>query len=320
MTSVNTRPAPYTVGYEQPQKSSPINYEDSAEAVQENADQANSAPPNRQMTPEQRGGFSSHRGIVNPNQAQGARAPDPLAELTEKNNALHAKLKALTEKFEPLIKQLYEKIVDLTSQLADSGEATNDISNPQVQGRGSDSQNVAPPETSPDQDAVSTWQSEDVQPPATAPTTPDAPVTQPRQPAGLDELTQATAAFSKTLDDVLEKFKTIIEGLTQAINNLMTRIDTMTPPQNQALSEPADGAESASPDIAQPETPASSLNERSAPMDAQTAPVNDDVEGLKWENARLEAQLEQMDSMFEETIAGLQRQVESLTQRVSQKR
>ncbi|MFT0473724.1 hypothetical protein ACMSI6_07240 [Pseudomonas antarctica] len=319
MTSVNTRPAPYTVGYEQPQKASPINYEDSAQAAQEHGAQANSAPPNRQMTPAQRGNFSSHRSIVNPNQAQGAGAPDPLAELTEKNNALHAKLKALTDKFGPIIKQLSQKIMDLTAQLETSGKATNDASNAQAQGRGSDRQNVAPPETSPNQDDVSTQQSADTQQPAPAPGTPDAPVTQPGQAAGLDELIQATAAFSKTLDSILERFKAIIEGLTQTINDLMTRIDTMNTSQNQAPSEQADGAESASPYSAQPETQASSQNERSAQVNAQTAPANGDVEGIKKENARLEAQLDYMEDMFADTISRLQQQVATLAQKIPQK-
>lgn len=332
MTSINTRPAPYTVGYEQPEKTAPIRGEESREASQQAGMSPDTAPPRSPVRPEQRGQFSSHSKIVN-QQPQGADVKGEIAELTEKNNALSTKIDGLEKKYGPVINRLYQEILGMTAQFNGSSTATNDASNPQAQGRGSDSQNVAPPETSPNQDAVSTPQSADaqvpadVQPPADPATTPDATATQPGQPAGLDALNQATTQLGKKLEDTFKLFQSAFAEVIKAINNLAAQIHAMNNPQNQSPSTLADSTDSAlpdstdsaSPDSAPPETQTSSPTEQSAQVNAPTAEEIHDLAGLKNKHAKLEVQLVEAERNFVDTISMLQKQFNDLAQHLPKK-
>ncbi len=294
MTSVNTRPAPYTVGYEQPQNPTPIRYENSAEAAANSEPQIPSAPPRTPMNPEQRGAFSSHNKIAN-QQPQGADSAGQLAELTQKNQGLRARFKGFSAQVGPQIRNLQKQVADLTKQVNTSDKATPSTSTePQV----------APSDT----------------PPSTQSTS----VTEPGQARSLQELTRETKEFREELVKFFGELKTVIQELTQQIQGLSQRIDAIGTLQPPTPSAPETTAETAA-----AETTAAQTATEAAPALAPDAPamnqepqvsVSSGADELVRENAQLAAGLEQMEVQFKAVVAQLQLEIETLSNKISQQK
>ncbi|WP_456025157.1 hypothetical protein [Pseudomonas capeferrum] len=299
MTSVNTRPAPYTVGYEQPQKPSPISYQYSARASERTSTQPDSAPLRPAMTPEQRGQFSSHSAIVNAPPSQGSEATDSLAELTQKNMALRAKFQGFAAEVGPQIQSLQQQVVDLTQQLNTPREATQPSSNqPEAtpQNRSAGEQHTAPSQASP--------------------VTPNPSGTEPGQAQSLEALNRESQAFRQEVLAFFGELKTVIQQLQEQIQGLAQRIDAIGTPQNAVPSEPENSAEPGpSPDAA---APANDLTP--APRDEPEATAARGVEALMSENAQLQAGLDQMEAQFKAVIAQLQAQIETLSKKISEQK
>ncbi|PHN18512.1 hypothetical protein [Pseudomonas sp. ICMP 460] len=313
MNNVSNQQYAPQYGYEMPPTPPPVRSGDTPGPHANTPDSsADSTPPRPPMGPEQRGQFSSHSKIVNQPQPQGADATGQMAELTNKNKELHAKYDALLSKFDPMLRQLNQKIIDLTAHVDASEKNVKDAPvapGPQPENRRGDDQNVAPPETPPQQNAPGT-------PPAPDPA--DTPVTEPGQSGSLEALTRVTSEFSSKLDGLLTKFNSIIETLTNTINNLVQRVNAMNIPDSQTPPEQADSPQTTPSDDVQPQTPIAPHNQP-AEADEPSAPAADTAEKLSQENAKLEAQLTKMDGLFQDTISKLQQQVDNLTRQLQQK-
>lgn len=295
MTSVNTRPAPYTVGYEQPQKPSPISYQDSARASERTSTPPDSAPLRPAMTPEQRGQFSSHSAIVNPPPSQGSEAADLLAELTQKNIALRAKFQGFAAEVGPQIQSLQQQVVDLTQQLNTTQPSSNE---PEAapQNRSAGEQHTAPSQATP--------------------VTQDPSGTEPGQAQSLEALNRESKAFRQEVLAFFGELKTVIQQLQEQIQGLAQRIDAIGTPQNAVPSEPDNSAEPGpSPDATAPENDSTPV-----PSDEPDATSARGVEALMSENAQLQAGLDQMEAQFKAVVAQLQAQIEALSKKISEQK
>lgn len=313
MTNVSTQQYAPQYGYEMPPTPPPVRSGDTPGAHANTPDSsADSTPPRPPMGPEQRGQFSSHSEMVNHPQSQGADATGQMAELTTKNKELHAKYDALLSKFDPMLRQLNQKIIDLTEHIDASEKKPKDAPvapGPQPENRRGDEQAVAPAETSRQQTAPGT-------PPA--PDTSNTPVTEPGQSGSLEALTRVTSEFSSKLDELLTKFNSIVETLTNAMNSLVQRVNAMNIPDSQTPPEQADSPQATAADDVYPQTPIAPQNQPPAQADEPSAPASGTAEQLSQENAKLEAQLTKMDGLFQDTISKLQQQVDNLTRQLQQ--
>ncbi|MGX5793087.1 hypothetical protein ACWHY4_04765 [Pseudomonas sp. E2-15] len=324
MTSVNTRPAPYTVGYEEPQKNpAPIRYQDSANASGQYGTPADSAPPRAPMTPEQRGPFSSRNRIVHSQQSQGAGSAGQLAALTQKNNELRAKLQGFSAEVRPQIQNLQKQVVDLTQQLNTPDKATQGTSNEPggtLQNRSAGEQGVAP--------------SNDL------PSTQDASGTEPGQGQSLEELNREIKEFRKDILSLFGELKTAIQQLQEQIQTLTQRIDTLGTAQTPPPSGPQDTVEADSspqplaatpddaPSPATDDAPSPATDDASAPATDETqAPSNEPeasaprgIEALMQENSQLQAGLDQMDVQFKAVVSQLQEQIKALSKKISEQK
>lgn len=295
MTSVNTRPAPYTVGYEQPQKPSPISYQDSARASERTRPQPDSAPLRPAMTPEQRGQFSSHSAIVNPPQSQGSEATDSLAELTQKNIALRAKFQGFAAEVGPQIQSLQQQVVDLTQQLNTTQPSSTE---PEAapQNRSAGEQHTAPSQASP--------------------VTQNSSGTEPGRAQSLEALNRESQAFRQEVLAFFGELKTVIQQLQEQIQGLAQRIDAIGTPQNAVPSEPDNCAEPGpSPDATAPANDPTPV-----PSDEPDATSARGVEALMSENAQLQAGLDQMQAQFKAVVTQLQAQIETLSKKISEQK
>ncbi|UEL21850.1 hypothetical protein K6106_17625 [Pseudomonas fluorescens] len=295
MTSVNTQQqAPYPVGYEMFPAPASTGPEGSTEATGVSDTQPDPTPARQPVRPEQRGPFSSHRAIVNPKPPEAAETRQ-LAELTQKNNQLLAKLKALIEKFEPQIQRLLQQALNLTQQLNASDKAAPDASvtpASQPDTRLDDERQVAPPETSSPLDTQ---------------------VSEPDPSRSVDVLTRENDEFRHMVKQAFEQFQLMLARLLQLIGSLAHRIDTMNLPPIPA--EKTDPAKSVPAGGVQPETPASTPSEVSVPDNEPTASVSRTIEALKKENQELEGGLDEATDHYEKLISQLQQQIDDLVKK-----
>ena len=308
MTSVNTGPAPYTVGYERNhEKPAPIRYQDSAEAAEHAGMLPNAAPPRPPMSPEQRGQFSSHSKIVNQQQSQGAHSAGQLAELTQKNQELRTKFQGFAAQVGPQIQNLQKQVVDLTQQLNTPDKATQDASNEP----GGAPQNRSAAEPGVVQSDAS-------------PSTQDASGTPPGQTQSLEELTRQSKEFREEVKNFFLELSTVIQQLREQIQGLAQRIETIQAPQTPTPSAPESTAETAS----SPETAPLTHDEAAAPTNDEMPPSSNEpqepasrgVEELMHENAQFQAALDQMDAAFKQEVSNLQQQIEILTKKISEQK
>jgi len=284
MTSVNTRqPSPCTVGHEISPAPAPTGPEGGAEASGRSDTRPDAAPPRDPVTPEQRGQFSSHHAIVNPKPPETAETR-LLAELTQKNNQLLAKLNALVEKFEPKVQGLLEQALNLTQQLSASGKAA------------------------PDSAVASASQRyyrlfDELQ---------DTMVNESDPLRSLDTLTRENDEFRHMVKKAFEQFHMMLTRLQQLVGSLAHRVDTMDLPQRQISAEKAASAKPGSSDDVQPETLAPQQNQVSVAVNESTASTARTVEALKKENQALEDGLDAATAYYHTLISPLQQQIEEL--------
>ncbi|MBX7277905.1 hypothetical protein K2E96_11820 [Pseudomonas sp. ERGC3:05] len=273
MTSVNTRqPSPCTVGNEISPAPAPTGPEGDAEASGRSDTRPDAAPPRNPVTPEQRGQFSSHHAIVNPKPPETAETR-LLAELTQKNNQLLAKLNALVEKFEP-----------------------------QAQGKAAPDSAVAPASQPyyrlfDEQDETFLLQG--------------TLVNESGLSRSLDTLTRENDEFRHMVKKAFEQFHRMLTRLQQLVGSLAHRVDTMDLPQRQIPTGTAASAKPVSSDDVQPEAPASRQNQVSVPANESTASRARTVEALKKENQALEDGLDAATAYYHTLISPLQQQIEA---------
>lgn len=304
MTSVNTHPQnPYTAGYVQPQSPEPVRQESSAEASGHPVPHANVAPPRPPVTPEQRGQFSSHNAIVNPRQPQGTDTAGELAELTQKNQTLAAKYKALAERFSQKITELSTKIETLIQQLSTPGEQTEEkpaAPEPKPQSRIAGGQ-AAPPETPPTPEVQGNEGTEHV------------------EPQGFKTVSEQITRLQYAFNQLLENFNAAMKILTEKLDTL-TQLLSKGAPQSQVTPEQPGITETVTSNDVSPETTAPAKDEKSAPASNPVAPAPGTVEYLKQENQKLESHIDQMTAYFEQTMAALEQQFETLTRQANERK
>jgi len=300
MTNVNTRqPTPYTVGYEMPPKPAPIRYEESAEAAGKSGPQADSASPRSPMTPEQRGPFSSHNGLVNPNSTQ-ASEPGQLAEATKKNQELRAKIEALAAQFLPLIERLNQRVAELTQQLNESAKTTQ---TPVV--------TTSPQPEQPIAEAKSVVSEQPQTPPVQ-----ESPVAEPPQPSGPDAQVGSTNDFFEKIKVLFGQLQTLIAELVQKIEYLAQRINNPNTPQTPTSVESAGTPETAESDSVQPSTLGDKPSEATSQTTEPTTTQTRTLEQLQLENEHLQTGLTQASTHFQKVISTLEQQVESLARQL----
>ncbi len=313
MTSINTRPAPYTVGYEQPEKTAPIRGDESREASQQAGMSPDTAPPRSPVGPEQRGQFSSHSKIVN-QQPQGADVKGEIAELTEKNNQLIAKHDSLKENVWTTLKGLYDQINELLRQINQSGKkpeqapATPDAppTNRLADGQSAPSETSSTPDTQGTQGSQGSQGSQDTQ------------GTEQSQPQGLDKLAEEQTKTQDMFSNLLKAFNEAMGLVTRKLNDLIAAYNNSAP-QKQTAPESAGTPETDSPDPVKPETPAPPQNEESTPANDSTAPAPGTVAYLNQKNQELEKQIEYMEQQFEQKTSELTATLNALTQQMGGK-
>ncbi|OAE13008.1 hypothetical protein AZH11_08345 [Pseudomonas simiae] len=235
------------------------------------------------MTPEQRGQFSSHHAIVNPKPPETAETR-LLAELTQKNNQLLAKLNTLVEKSEPHVQGFLQQALNLTQQLNASGKAAPDSA------VASDSQRYY-------------RLFDELQ---------DTMVNESDPLRSLDTLTRENDEFRHMVKKAFEQFHMMLTRLQQLVGSLAHRVDTMDLPQRQISAEKAASAKPGSSDDVQPETLAPQQNQVSVAANESTASTARTVEALKKENQALEDGLDAATAYYHTLISPLQQQIEAL--------
>lgn len=308
MTSVNTQfQTPYPVGYEMSPKPTPIRREHSAEAAEYLAAPQDSTPPRGAMTARQRGHFSGHSALVNPEQAKAAESGQ-VAELTLQNQALNDKFSALVARFEPIIKELQQKIADLTQQLEPAEKST------QVTPFDNGSQTMSA--VGHGQDLTQTEDLTSVQQmPVQA-----SPQTQSTQTPSLETLSSQTSQIHLQIRETLNKISEMLEGLSQQLADLFQKISGTGASRNETPPMSADDDNTTESDSMQPKAPIARQIEETT---ALTQPATSDtriVETLKTANEQISADLDRSEEAFQLFVAQLQQQVDRLSQQVSQQK
>ena len=320
MTNVNNQQYAPQYGYEMPPTLPSAGSGDNT-GTQANPPNtsSDSTPPRPSVGPEQRGQFSSHNKIVNQS-PQGADSQGELAKLTQKNQNLIGKYKTLYAKFSAKITELNTKIVSLTNQLSTSGNTTEQAPvapDAKPENRRADGQ-ALPPETSSTQDTQA-QRSQGTQDAQGAQDVQDVQGTQQSQPQGLDKLVAEFTKIQYDFNQLLENVNSVMKTLTENLEKLTQRLSNGAP-QNQASPVQSDTAETASSDPVAPETNAPAQNEVSDPANDSTAPAPATVQYLKQENQKLEAQIEQMEQLFDQTMSDLEEKFETLNKQVREQK
>ncbi|MGA9700566.1 hypothetical protein [Pseudomonas sp.] len=324
MTSVNPRQqTAYTPEYQASSQSAPARDERGAEAPGQADTQSSSAPARAPMTPEQRGQLSTHRNIMN--QPSEASSSSPLAQLKQENQELFEKTLKLSQNVAPKIQALYREIDSLSKQLSAKEESTGKASPATVAGpqsAGTDGQNVAPSENSPQQDPVST---------------------QPSQTASFSQAVKEHSALHEQIKDFFTKLSTALDKLQEQVKNLiaqMTGKDTSkteeatdgkgtdgTPASDEAKSDPSTSTSTdrstapyktlASNETQSTESSTPTPTDQSTKADESAAPSVQTIEQLKQQNQLMRETIEAQEKSFNETISSLEQQVAELTKQLS---
>ncbi|WP_395611058.1 hypothetical protein [Pseudomonas sp. B22129] len=300
MTSVNTRPqTPYMTGYEQPRNSVPAGQENNPEASGSAGPQTYSEPPRGPMTPEQRGQFSSHSGMINPQPPQGADMSAELAEVAQKNQNLLGKYATLATKIQTKLPELATKIGTLEQQIHSSRQQTEGTSGAQgskLQNRFADAQTVAtePPETS---------------------DTPDTQTTEQVHAAGFAQLTEDISQLKNALGVLMQNLKNAMTVLTDKLDEL-TQLLSQSAPQNQNHPLSAGTTEAALPNDMAPEMMTPSQAKKPALTNESTESAPGTIEYFKQENQKLEIQIDEMTAYFEQMMSTLEEQIKTLTRQI----
>lgn len=300
MTSVNNQQYAPRYGYEMPPTSQPVRSGGNTDANANPNTSADSAPPRPPVGPEQRGPFSTHSNLVNQH-SQGADSKSEIAELTQKNQNLIAKYKALSERFVTKFSELNTKIDGLIAQLSTPGNQTEEppmSPDAKPQDRRAEGQPVSPP-TPP----TAGSQTQDTQ---------ETPGTEQSQPQGLDKLAAELTQIQSAFNQLLESFEIAMKTLMDKLDNLAQLLTKGTSQDPTPPAQP-DTTETASSDRVAPETTAPTQSEESAQGNDSTAPAPGTVEYLKQENQKLEAQIEQMEQGFELMTSELELRLDTLT-------
>ncbi|KRP58981.1 hypothetical protein TU79_17950 [Pseudomonas trivialis] len=259
------------------------------------------------MMAQQRGPFSSHNALVNPEQVKTA-GPGELAELTRKNQALNEKFDALIAKFAPIIKELKQKIANLTQQLESSEKSTQVTpfdNGSQTRSAVGDGQDLMQAE-----DSTSVQQM-----PVQA-----SPQMEPTQTPGLEALSNQTRQIHRQITKALQEIGGLLMGLSQQITELFKKIGGTGASRNETPPMSADDDNTTESDTMQPQAPVTRQSEETM---APTQPATSDtrtIETLKSANEQLSTELDQAAEAYEQFIAELQQQVDSLSQQVDQQK
>lgn len=300
MTTVNTHPpVPYTAGYEAPQSSAPAHQDYNNEASGYAGTQAYSAPSRPPVTPEQRGPFSSHSGMINPQPPQGADMSGELAEVSQKNQNLLDKYAALATKIQTKIPEVVTKIGTLEQQIHASRkqtEGTSGAPGSTPQNRLADAQTVAPetPEIS---------------------DTPGTQTTEQTHAASFAQLTEDISQLKNALGVLMKNLKDAMTVLTDKLDEL-TQLLSQSAPQNQNQPPSAGTTEAAISNDMAPETMTPPQAKKPAPTNESVESAPGTIEYFKQENQKLEIQIDEMTAYFEQMMSTLEEQIKTLTRQI----
>lgn len=280
MTSVNTRPQTnYPMGYEASQHSKPPRQEHNADTSSGVGTQGDAAAPRPPVTPEQRGQFSSHNTLANPSQSQKAGPQEETLELVGKNNQLLIDFKAF-------ITECQEKIVNLKNDIV---ELRQQLSAPRI---ALDEAPVELPQTS--QEPVK----QVVQ---------DAQAPEVGQNQNLEEPLKLNTQLRADISRLMEQMTEAFEALSKELQSMTEHVKTMTKPEIQTPTAPAD---------------TSAMTTRDAPADptnespTQAAPTADQ---FRVDNANIEAGITEMKSYYSTQISMLEEQVQVLKKHINER-
>ena len=319
MTSVNNQQRAPQYGYDNTSTQSPVRSEHNTDAQAGSNTPPDSAPARPPVGPEQRGAFSSHRSMVNP-QTQGANSQGELAELTQKNQDLRAKLQALSEQYSMRFNELNTKIDNLIAQLSTPDNRTKEAPitpDAAPHNRHAEGHSV-PPQTPPEQ-GKQARDTQDTQESQGTPDTQGTQNTQPSQSGGIDTLAAELTQIQHSVNQLFEQVNTVLNALMDKLTSLAQLLNKGGS-QNQTPPAQPDTTATASPDPAAPDATASAPNDTSGPAGDSTAPAPGTVEYIKQENQKLEAEIDQMERKFDEATSTLEKQFDALTQQVREQK
>ncbi|UII70206.1 hypothetical protein LVW35_21440 [Pseudomonas sp. HN11] len=298
MTSVsNQQYAPYHANYEMRPKSVP-NSNETAEPPASPSTESNSAPPRQPMNPQQRGQFSSHRGLVNSPASTPQPSPGQLAQLSQENNQLRDKLNQLVAQFTPIIMQMRQQVAELTQQLNKIGEPAK--------------------ENSPSTPDVTERSKSGESPQASAPVE-NAPVSGQEVPRSLKHLTAENNQLRETVERLQTQFTAIVKQLQQQIQELNQKIGGPGTPPTQTAPENPDAHTSSDTSSDPASAGADTVTSNTQPSTQTDEPPSSEsrtVDELMHDNKELRARIDQMITEFTQVISQLKQQIEELSARV----
>ncbi|WP_278408662.1 hypothetical protein [Pseudomonas rhodesiae] len=294
MTSVNTQQyAPYHANYEMPPKPSSDRNEGNAEVQESPSSHSPSASPRHSMSPQQRGQFSAHRGIVNSTAAATQADPAALAQLSKENQELRAKLEQMRTEFSPQIIKLSQQLNNLQEQFGKSAAPVQEGS-PSTPDASSGSGSSAPSEV--------------------AARSENPPVSEQQTPQSFQQLTLENKQLKEAVVRMQTQFEAIVTKFQEQIQALAERLHEGGAPSNQVAPQGSDARGTTPSDpSAVDDTPDTNNAAPSTQAANDTPSENPGVNDYLRENQQLRARIEQMSVQYGKVLEHLQRQVEELT-------
>ena len=273
MNSVNTRPQTNSpTGYEASQYSQPLRQKNMADTSTGVDTQGDAAAPRPPVTAEQRGQFSSHNTLVNQPQLHKVGPQAETLELLGKNNQLLIDFKAFITECQEKIVNLKNDIVELREQLSAPCKDTDEAP-------------VELPQT-PQESVKQVVQ--------------DARTTEVAQDQELEEALKLNTQLRDDIGELMQQMKEAFEALGKELKSMTEHVKTMTKPETQAPTAPADKSIMTTSD-----EPADPTNE----SPTQALPTADQ---FRVDNASIEAGIAEMKSYYSTQISLLEEQVQVL--------
>lgn len=303
MTSVsNQQYAPYHAHYEMPSKPVPDQDKGPTEAQGDSpSPQSNSGSSRQPMSAQQRGQFSTHRGLVNTPSSQGGADAAQLAKLSQENKQLKGKLDQLVAQLQPVIQQLQQQVAALLKQLDTPGNSETETP-PSNQGSKADPEaahnHTSPEETAPAESTKASQQGE---------------------PHNLQQLTAENKKLHKMVEGLQTEFTAIVTGLRKQIQELSQKLGGAGTPETQSTADtrgPDANRETAENTGSVEETSDAENSTSSAQSNETSSPPNSSIDDLMRQNEQLRTRIDQMIAEFTSVISELKQQIEQLSAQV----
>lgn len=301
MTSVSPQQYAPNYAYEMPPKSAPAPQENSAQANTPTQTPSDSASSRQSMTAQQRGQFSTHKGLVNSPSSTTSTDPTRLAQLSRENNQLRDKLVKLVDQFTPIITGLQQQVADLTQQV-------NMMQKPREEGSPSNQGASNTPAARQDNGL-----------PETPGRAGEPPITEAEKPRTFEQVTAENDQLRETIDRLQTQFTGVVTKLQEQIQALSQKVGEAGTSANQvpaATSGPK--IDSNAPSDTAPAEQASSARDAapSAQANEPATPATRSVDDLIRENEQLHTRIDQMMTEFTQVITQLQQQIAQLSAQI----